>query len=56
MQQNKKNMDNFRSSVLLENCKLIKVAFPYQNRPMMAERSFAKVSGQVLAVLNQKQA
>ena len=52
----KKNTVNFRSSVFLEDCKLIKVAAPYQNRPMMDERSFAKVSGQALAALDQKQA
>ena len=35
---------------------LIKVAVVYQNRPMMAERSFATVFGQVLAAVSQKQA
>lgn len=40
----------------VEDCTLIKVAVPYQNRQKMVGRSFAKVFGQVLLAVDLKQA
>lgn len=40
----------------VEDCTLIKVAVPYQNRQKMVGRSFAKVFGQVLVAVDLKQA